>query len=98
MAAPQLTPLDQEEWEVLVGRPEWRKFRKYLQDYRQRTMEEWAAGQFQVDNRAERDTVTTDACARCQIYSDLATLEFKDIAEFYFTDEDSYTEETDDDE
>jgi len=92
----RVEPMEAEEWETLVGRPEWKKLRKFLLDYRQRTMEEWADGQFQRDVQAERDNQTTDACVRCQVYMDLASLEYKDIAEFYFNPEDSNDEEDED--
>lgn len=85
--------MQQEEWEALVGRPEWRKFEQFLTDYRQRTMEEWASGTFQHEDRPERDQRTTDACVRCQVYQDLVDLKYEDIAGFYFTDADSYEEE-----
>jgi len=88
--------MELEEWQALVGRPEWRKFEQYLEDWRAQILDRIADGEFQVADRAERDTLTTDAIVRCQVMRDLVELQFETIGEFYYKPEDSYEEESKD--
>lgn len=89
--------MELEEWQALVGRPEWRKFEQYLKDYRSQLMEHMASGGFTSSDPGEAVILYNNGVSQCQIYQDLIELKFKTISNFYHKPEDSYEEESKDD-
>ena len=89
--------MEQEEWQALVARPEWRKFEQYLRDWRIQLMESIAEGQLPLTSvTGDPGGTVVDAIARCQVYKDLTELEWQDIAKFYYEPTDKYEEEDND--
>lgn len=72
-------PPTEEEWENWLSLPTTRKYRKFLNQWRESLKEQWAKGQFTSQDREEMVTANFQALAEVQVLNRLANLDYEEF-------------------
>jgi hypothetical protein len=75
--------MELQDWQALVGRPEWRLLKQYWTDQREELKERMAQGEFTSDDMREGIILYNNAVAQCQMYETMLELDFDTIDSFY---------------